>query len=41
MGRRDKARRDFEAVLGIDPQFAPALLNLESLRAAQDKPGSP
>jgi tetratricopeptide (TPR) repeat protein len=40
-GKRDRARRDFEAALGIDPQFAPARRNLASLRsgpAASDTP---
>ena len=40
-GKMDRARRDFEAALGIDPQFAPAQRNLASLRsgaAASDMP---
>lgn len=40
-GKLDRARRDFEAALGIDPQFAAARRNLASLRsgpAASDAP---
>lgn len=32
MGKPERARRDFESVLRIDQQFAPARRNLESLR---------
>jgi tetratricopeptide (TPR) repeat protein len=41
MGRRETARRDFEAALGLDPQFAPARRNLASLRVEQVPPESP
>jgi Tfp pilus assembly protein PilF len=32
MGKREKARRDFEEALQIDPAFEPARKNLQSIR---------
>ncbi|HEV8338461.1 MAG TPA: tetratricopeptide repeat protein [bacterium] len=41
LGKRMKARRDFEAALGTDPQFLPARRNLESLRVERASPETP
>ncbi|HEV8700469.1 MAG TPA: hypothetical protein VGV60_04260 [Candidatus Polarisedimenticolia bacterium] len=41
LGKRVKARRDFEAALGTDPQFLPARRNLESLRVERASPETP
>ena len=39
LGKRGKARRDFEAALMEDPGFGPARVNLEALR--RDPAGAP
>lgn len=38
MGKPERARPSFDAALRIDPQFAPARRNLQSLRDERDPP---